>query len=85
MLVVMRKSKQKYIIGSGFIYTASKFLKTHKDTISNLAYAAGNMAKTATAAKQIYDVIKTKRSNNKINKILNDKSMEILQRLSKNI
>lgn len=88
MLVVARKRKQKYVVGSGFIDTAVNFLSTHKDTISNLADVVGNVAKasasTAVAAKQIHDVIKAKNSNSKINNALTDKSVEILNRLGAN-
>lgn len=81
MLVVARKRKQKYVVGLGFIDTAASLLSTHKDTISNLADVVGNVAKVSVAAKQIHDVIKSRKSNNKINKVMTDKSMEILNRL----
>jgi len=84
MLIVERKRKQKYAVGSGFVDTAMKFITTHKDTISNLADVAQNVAKTTAAAKQVYNVIKSRKADNKINKVLNDKSNDILKRLSEN-
>lgn len=81
MLVVQRKKKQKYVVGSGFMDTAANFLATHKNTISNLADVAGNVAKVSVAAKQIHDVIKSRKGDSKVNKELTDKSMEILNSL----
>lgn len=87
MLVIKKKRKQKYVVGLGFIDTAVNFLSTHKDTISNLADVVGNVAKasasTAVAAKQIHDVIKKQKPSNKVNQMLTNKSMEILNKLSK--
>ena len=60
MLVIQQRRAHT---GSGF----AKFL-THKDTITNLADVVGKVSKatgdTATAAKQIYDVIKSRNVRN---------------------
>lgn len=82
MLVVARRYNRRYVVGSGFIDTAVKFLTTHKDTISNIADVAKAGAKTAEATKQIYDVIKARKGSSRINKVLSDKSVDILNRLS---
>ena len=79
MLVIQQRRAHT---GSGF----AKFLTTHKDTITNLADVVGKVSKatgdTATAAKQIYDVIKSRNVKPEINKVLTDKSNDILARLS---
>lgn len=73
--------------------SAGSFLSANKDTISSVAEVIGNVAKagatTASAVKQIADVVKakraTKRANNAVSKPLekelSQKSTEILQRL----
>lgn len=85
-MLVFDTKQRKLVSGRGFI----DFINANKDTIANIAGVAANVANatasTANAAKQIYDIVKhrnpTKKSK-KSDKVLTEKSMQILNNLIK--
>ena len=80
-MLVFDKRQRKFVSGRGFI----DFINANKDTISNVAGVVGNVenaaASTANAAKQIYNVVKTRKS--KTGGRLTERSIGVLNNLIK--
>jgi len=90
--------QRRYIIGSGmsdWIHGLVHALSANKDTIKDVAGVVGKVAKagasTASAVKQIVDVVKAKRAAaqttkqplpTQVEKALSGKSVELLKRLA---
>lgn len=94
------RRRRRFVIGSGLldwirpvvqaIGAAGRFVAANKDTISNVANVAGNVAKAgATAAssvKQVIDAVRSKnnsRSAKAPERVLSEKSMELLSAMAK--
>lgn len=102
-----RRRKRRYVVGAGFfdwlpslsnaIGSAGNFLSNNKDTIMNVADVVGNVAKagatTASAVKQIVDIVKAKRASSGVKKeppvsvkrVLSEKSIEYLKHLASEV
>jgi hypothetical protein len=100
MFVFAAKKRRRYAIGGGFLDlvgrafgSAGTFLSANKDTIKNAADVIGSVAKagatTASAVKQIVDIVKAKRAAaataalpKPVEHALSQKSLDFLQQLA---
>jgi len=100
MFVFAAKKRRRYAVGGGFLDlvgrafgSAGTFLSANKDTIKNAADVIGSVAKagatTASAVKQIVDIVKAKRAAaataalpKPVEHALSQKSLDFLQQLA---